>query len=325
MIARLRRLRAEVLGLNRRNHGYLFAYNDPTRFRLVDDKRVSKAALAAHGIPVPALRGECDAAWQVRALVDRAAGWEDFVLKPARGAGGSGIVVIVGQDAGRFVKASGAQLRRRDLEAHAWDVLAGAYSPGGRGDVLLVEERVVPERELAALAYRGVPDLRVLVFRGVPVLAMLRLPTRRSDGRANLHLGGIGVGIDLGCGVTTHAVRGWRSVGVHPDLGHPLAGHPVPAWLSVLTLAARAADALGLGFVGVDVVLDARHGPLVLELNARPGLGIQLANRRGLRPLLDTVAAARSPATVEARVALGRELSAAWEAPPDPDGSRGRR
>jgi len=213
------------------------------------------------------------------------------------------------KDGRRTDSAGGAVLGARDLEAHACDLIAGAYSPAGHADVLLVEERLIPEPVLGALAYRGVPDVRVLVFRGVPLLAMLRVPTRRSDGRANLHLGGIGVGIDLAEGRTTHGVRGWRARDVHPDLGVTLAGVTVPAWDDVLGLAARAADAIGLGFVGVDIVIDARHGPLVLELNARPGLAIQLANRRGLRPLLDGVVNASPPATPAGRVALGRELS----------------
>jgi len=310
VIGRLRRLRAEVLGLNRRNHSYLFAHNPRERYGVVDDKRATKAALAAHGVPTPSLHHLCDAQWRIRALGERLAAAADFVLKPARGAGGAGIVVIVERREARFVKASGAILGRRDLEAHAADVIGGAYSPGGRGDTLLVEERLVPEPVLGALAYRGVPDVRVLVFRGVPVLAMLRLPTRRSDGRANLHLGGVGVGVDLRAGRTTHAVAGRRPVRVHPDLGVPLAGVAVPAWDEVLTLATRAADALGLGFVGADVVVDARRGPLVLELNARPGLDIQLANHRGLRPLLDALATTTLPAAPAARVRLGQELAA---------------
>jgi len=151
--------------------------------------------------------------------------------------------------------------------------------------------------------------VRVVVFRGVPVLAMLRLPTRRSDGRANLHLGGVGVGIDVADGTTTWAVRRGRRVDRHPDLDVPIRGIAVPAWDDVLLLATRAADAIGLGFVGVDVVIDARHGPVVLELNARPGLTIQVANRRGLRPLLDAVAHAALPASAADRVAFGRGLA----------------
>jgi alpha-L-glutamate ligase-like protein len=314
VIARLRRLRTQVLGLNRRNHGYLFRWNPRDRHRLVDDKLATKAALAAHGVPAPALYDVCDAQWGVRALGARLAVRHDFVVKPARGAGGAGIVVVVGRRDEGFVKASGAVLHRRELEAHACDVLAGTYSVGGRDDALLVEERVRADPVLGALAYRGVPDVRILVFRGVPVLAMLRLPTRRSDGRANLHLGGVGVGVDLASGRTTDAVVGRRLVAAHPDLGRPLRGLLVPEWDEMLALAVRAADAVGLGFVGVDVVLDARRGPLVLELNARPGLAIQLANRRGLRPLLDAVGDANVPADPAARVALGRALSA----PPSP-------
>lgn len=309
MIAALRRLRREVLGLNRRNHAYLFGWNPRDRYHMVDDKQATKRVLAAHGVPTPALLRVCEAQWQTAELGEWLAAREDFVLKPARGAGGSGIVVIVGRAGERFRKPSGAELRCRDLEAHACDVIGGAFSPGSRSDLLLVEERVVPEATLGALAYRGVPDVRVLVFRGVPVIAMLRLSTRRSDGRANLHLGGVGVGIDLARGVTTSAVRHGRGVDVHPDLGLRLAGVPVPAWDDVLSLAVRAADAVGLGFVGVDVVLDARHGPLVLELNARPGLTIQVANRRGLRPVLETLAATEPPGDLGARVALGQSLS----------------
>ncbi|TMA69121.1 MAG: alpha-L-glutamate ligase-like protein [Deltaproteobacteria bacterium] len=309
MIAALRRIRREMLGLNRRNHGYLFAYNPRTGYRVVDDKQATKAALAAGGVAAPALRHVCDAQWHVRGLAARLAAEREFVLKPARGAGGAGIVVIVDRSGERFVKASGATLGGRDLEAHACDVLAGAYSPGGRSDRLLVEELVVPEPVLGTLSYRGVPDVRVLVFRGVPVLAMVRLPTRRSDGRANLHLGGVGVGVDLGSGRTTFAVSAGRPLREHPDLGRPLADVAVPAWPDVLRLAVRAADAVGLGFLGVDVVLDRRHGPLVLELNARPGLGIQLANRRGLRPLLERLAAGPLPAAASERVALGQALA----------------
>jgi alpha-L-glutamate ligase-like protein len=314
VIGRLRHVRAEMLGLNRRNHAYLFAYNARDRHRIVDDKQATKTALEANRIPTPQLRTTCDVQWRVAELCDRLALAGDFVLKPARGAGGAGIVVIVDRDGERFVKASGARLRRRDLALHACDVIAGAYSPAGRGDVLLVEERLVAEPTLAALAYRGVPDVRVVVFRGVPVLAMLRLPTRRSDGRANLHLGGVGAGIDVAAGTTTWAVRRGRRVDRHPDLDVPIGGIAVPAWDDVLLLATRAADAIGLGFVGVDVVIDARHGPVVLELNARPGLTIQVANRRGLRPLLDTVAGAELPASAADRVAFGRALSSAGRA-----------
>jgi alpha-L-glutamate ligase-like protein len=317
MRGRLARVGAEFLGVNRRNHSYLFAHNPRTRYHLVDDKRATKIVLAEHGVPAPVLHAVCDASWKIGArLRAQLEGMSEFALKPARGAGGAGIVVVTGRNGPAFVRASGAAMTWPDVAAHAADVVAGVYSAGGLEDALLVEDLVIPEPTLAALAHRGVPDLRVLVFRGVPVLAMLRLPTRRSDGRANLHMGGVGVGIALGSGTTTHGVLGRRPVDVHPDLGTPLAGVVVPTWPDVLAIALRAADAVGLGFLGVDVVLDVRHGPLVLELNARPGLAIQVANRRGLRPLLDAVATAAVPASVEERVALGQRLVERYSSEP---------
>ena len=38
----------------------------------------------------------------------------------------------------------------------------------------------------------------------------------------------------------------------------------------------------GLGYLRVDMVIDNDRGPLILEMNARPGLSIQIANCTGL-------------------------------------------
>ena len=310
LVARLARVRREMLGINRRNHEYLFRWNRRDRWAVADDKLATKAALVAAGVPVPATLGTCAAPWELRALRTMAARADGFVAKPARGAGGGGVLVVARVDGEHLWKPSGARLGWNDVVAHAADVLAGVYSLGGREDALLVERRVVCEAAMTGLAWGGVPDVRVVVLRGVPLAAMLRLPTRRSDGRANIHLGGLGVGVDLADGRTTHAVAQGRAIAAHPDTGVALAGAVVPAWDDVVTLAVQAADAVGLGFLGVDVVVDAALGPLVLEVNVRPGLAIQLANRAGLRPRLAHVAGlARVPDDVAARVALGRTLA----------------
>ncbi len=305
MIARLQQARARYLGINRRNHDYLFSWNPPEGFVVADDKAATKTLLESHGVPTPGLVARLDAVWEVGRLASELGGRWGFVLKPAHGSGGAGILVVAGRRGPLFVQSSGRSMTWAQVVAHAVDVLGGAFSGGGREDTLIVEELVTPDPELGAIAWRGVPDVRVLVFRGVPVLAMLRLPTRRSGGRANLHLGGVGVGIAVGNGRTTFAVRHGRPIGVHPDHGRSLHGIEMPAWTDILALAVRATDAAGLGFAGVDVVVDARRGPLVLELNARPGLAIQLANRRGLRPLLERLARLEIPRGVAARIALG--------------------
>lgn len=308
----VRRLRREALGMNRRNLEFLVPYNPAALFSVVDYKPGTKRRLAAAGIPVPATYAELACQWDVRRLATILAGRASFVVKPARGAGGGGVVVIAARDGDAFVKASGARIALVDLAAHCSDIVGGAFAPRStHSDEVLIEARVEADPVLGAISYRGVPDVRVLVFRGVPVQAMIRLPTRASDGRANLHMGGMAVGVDLATGTTTHGVLHGRPTADHPDVGCSVEGVVVPHFDAMLAIAARCFDAVPLGYLGVDVVLDAVHGPLVLELNARPGLTIQLANRRGLRAAMETLIGADvAGASVDERLALARRLAA---------------
>jgi alpha-L-glutamate ligase-like protein len=163
------------------------------------------------------------------------------------------------------------------------------YSLGGRPDAAIFQQRVRLHPSFEPIAYKGIPDVRVVVYRGEPAMAMLRLPTKQSGGRANLHQGGIGAGVDLETGRTHHAVQRNRNIEKHPDTGAAVVGHAVPHWEAVLEMSRKVARAVGLGYVGVDVVVDAESGPLLLEANARPGLAIQIANGKGLVPRLAAI------------------------------------
>ncbi len=164
------------------------------------------------------------------------------------------------------------------------------YSLGGHPDQAILQQRVRLHPDFEPLSYKGIPDVRVVLFRNEPAMAMLRLPTRESGGRANLHQGGIGVGVDLDTGLTNHAVLRNRAVEVHPDTRRPVVGMRVPYWEEVLAMSCRVSRAVGLGYVGVDIVIDAEHGPMLLEANARPGLAIQIANNKGLLERLHEIA-----------------------------------
>ena len=158
----------------------------------------------------------------------------------------------------------------------------------------------------------GVPDVRIIVFLGVPVMSMVRLPTRLSGGRANLHQGAVGAGVDLATGTTLTAV--WRNdvVEEHPDTGNKVSDVKIPGWQALLKLAARCYELTGLGYQGVDIVLDRDKGPMILELNARPGLAIQIANRSGLEPRLRIVEQRyRDLKTPESRVEFAQKHFAA--------------
>jgi len=307
---RLRWVRREALGLNRRNQELLLRLNSPRLVSLVDHKVQTKQVLAQHGLPVPDTFGRYTRQRELPALAREAGQHTAFVLKPARGSGGEGVVVIAGRHGDELVKASSQRLTMGDLIAHAADIIAGAFSLSQARDEAMLEYRLAPEPALGAYSPGGVPDVRVLIAYGVPVMAMLRLPTRASDGRANLHVGGVGVGLDLASGQAVHAIWRDRPAERHPDTQQALSAIRVPCWSDILLLAARSFDAVPLGYMGIDIVVDVRHGPMILELNARPGLAIQLANHRGLRRPLEELAQRKLDGlTPQARVAVGIELA----------------
>lgn len=305
----LRLNRKGVLGINARNHSYIMRYNRRESYPLVDDKlRTKKLALAA-GIAVPKLYGVIRTQHDLVKLGEILSQHHQFVIKPAHGSGGEGVLVIDGVRRELFVKTDGRALSLADIRYHASNILSGIYSLGGIPDQAMIEYRVSVDSILAPVSYRGVPDIRVLVFKGVPAMAMIRLPTRTSDGKANLHQGAVGVGIDMATGITTLGVLQNNVVTEHPDFGVPLPGLQIPTWSTLLELGARCYELTGLGYMGVDIVLDQHFGPLILEINARPGLGIQIANQSGLQQRLDLIEALDViPASAQERAQLAQEL-----------------
>ena len=164
------------------------------------------------------------------------------------------------------------------------------------------------------VSFQGVPDVRVIVYRGYPAMAMVRLPTRASDGKANLHQGAVGAGIDMGSGLTLNGVLDNKIVDEHPDTGALIADLQIPHWQSILETSARGYEVTELGYLGVDMVIDREYGPLILEMNARPGLNIQIANGVGLAARIKRIDEIRDAiATPEARAAASRrEFSTKW-------------
>ena len=278
-----------VLAVNRRNAEYTLKHNQRRLYPLVDDKLKTKRLALEHGIAVPELYGVVEVEGQVRKLKEVLERHHDFVIKPSHGSGGEGILVITGRMNERYRKADGTLLTQEELDYHVFSVLAGLYSLGGVQDAALIEYRVNFHPAFEAITYQGVPDIRIIVFLGVPVMSMVRLPTRMSDGKANLHQGALGAGVDLAEGRTLTAVWGNETVSEHPDTGHSVTGLQIPFWPTLLELAAKCYEITGLGYQGVDIVLDRDKGPLILELNARPGLNIQIANGSGLIPRLELV------------------------------------
>lgn len=278
-----------VLGLNARTLDYLTRYNHAKATARANDKLETKTCLIKAGLRVPPTLLTISH-WQQIASIPWDTLASTFVVKPASSSQGKGVLVIFGKSKKRentWIKAGGKRVTREELEQHLFQILAGYFSE--KGDQAFFEERVKIHPALKPYAKRGTPDIRVIVFNRVPVMAELRLPTLRSEGRSNLHMGGIGVGINLASGVSTQAIYLGKRIRFLPGERLLLSGVSIPSWDRVLLLAVQAQEALGLGFAGIDIGIDRQGDPLVFEVNAQPGLAIQSANASGLRQHLERI------------------------------------
>lgn len=276
---------AGVLGLNERNSDLIMRLNPRRLYPCVDDKALTKKLAIQAGMAVPDLYGIITNQGEVRAFPTIIADCQSFVVKPAQGSGGDGILVVTNRSERKrdcFRLSSGVIVSQGEILYHLSNIVGGQYSLSGNPDKALIEYCVQFAPIFADVSYQGVPDIRVVVYRGYPAMAMVRLPTRASDGKANLHQGAVGAGIDMNTGVTMNGVLDDEVVDEHPDTGALVAGLAIPHWDFILESSAKCFEVTGLGYLGVDMVIDRDRGPMILEMNARPGLNIQIANGVGL-------------------------------------------
>jgi len=286
---------AEFLNKNERNKVYLRKNGSAGRL-LADSKLKTKRVLEKAGVGVPKLIKKFKNAEEIDNFE-----WEklegNFVIKPVTGYGGEGIVVIKkrGKWAGEWLKMDGEIMSTTDLKMHCREILGGKYSLHGMTDMVLVEERIKIHPLFFALTRTGTPDIRVIIYNKVPVMAMFRIPTEKSRGKANLQQGAIGLGIDLATGITTFGIEGKgeelkRIYDFNKKKRIKVNGIRIPFWREILETSIKCQEAIpSLGFMGVDVVLDKEKGPMVLEVNARPGLSIQICNKAGLKKRMNKI------------------------------------
>lgn len=281
----------DILGINARSLSYLKPLNTKKGRRIADSKLLTKKYLAKAGLPTPSLLAVFKTPREV-AEFDWLSLPDNFVLKPVTGYGGGGIIIVKKKAkwAGEWYLMDDSIINVSDLRLRTLDILAGQYSLHDLPDYAMIEERIKIAKVFRKYAYQGTPDIRVIVFNKVPVMAMLRLPTAQSKGKANLHQGAIGVGVDIATGITTYGICQGRFVKYIPGTKRKVNGLKLPKWNTILTLAVKAQEVVAqLGYVGVDIVFDKKHGPVVLELNNQPGLEIQNANRAPLKKRLERV------------------------------------
>jgi alpha-L-glutamate ligase-like protein len=286
-----------ILGINNRVGRYILRHNKRANYPLVDNKVLTARRAAQWGIAMPENYLVIENYGTLKNLHLTLQNYESFVIKPAKGSQGNGIIVIKevikeesNGEVNYFYRRTNDRLMEIDeVKHHISGILSGLYSLAGQSDIAIIQAKIDKHPVFDDYSYGGIPDIRVIVFEGFPVMSMVRLPTKSSDGKANLHQGAIGAGINLKDGSTNNAVINNQVIDIHPDTHHKLCGLKIPHWKETLLMAAQCYDMVELGYLGADIVLTPNQGPMLLELNARPGLGIQIANLAGLVPRLERI------------------------------------
>jgi alpha-L-glutamate ligase-like protein len=286
-----------ILGINNRVGRYILRHNRRSQYPLVDNKVLTAQRAEAWGIAMPENYIVVENYGSLKNLHYKLQNYDSFVIKPANGSQGNGIIVIkeiIKEEKNGEIRllcrrSNDKLMDIEEVKHHISGILSGLYSLSGQSDTAIIQAKIDKHPIFNEYSYGGIPDIRVIVFEGYPVMSMVRLPTKSSDGRANLHQGAIGAGLNLRDGSTNNAVIRNQVVDIHPDTGHKLSGLKLPFWKEILDLASHCYDMVELGYLGVDIVLTPDKGPILLELNARPGLGIQIANLAGLVPRLEKI------------------------------------
>ncbi|MFH1789835.1 MAG: tyrosine/phenylalanine carboxypeptidase domain-containing protein [bacterium] len=281
-----------ILGINARNLLYISRFNSKANKKFADDKIFTKNYLSSRGLGTAKV---ITIIHNYKELVnfDPRSLPASFVIKPNRGYGGEGILVVKNKTTDGYVSLSEKKYKWNDIKRHITAIIDGKYAISGLSDQALVEERLISHEYFLQYSDEGLPDIRVIVFNYVPIIAMLRLPTEESEGKANLHLGAVGVGIDISTGKATYAVHHNKFVRNLPN-GEKINEIHIPNWDEVLLMATRAQHASQIGFLAVDLALS-DAGVKILELNARAGLAVQIANQVLLKSRLQKVADLKVP------------------------------
>lgn len=281
---------ADILGMNARNQQFV-SLNSAKAKSIADSKIATNLLMHQEGILAP----EQYAMFLTTEDINEF-DWENlqdnFVVKPTSGLAGRGVLIFRKRIPGQLAwsDAIGKKWDLDDIKLHCQDILEGQYSSFGGQNIVIIQERIPINPAFKKFVYKGTPDVRIIVYNQVPVMAMIRLPTKQSEGRANVHQGAIAAGIDISTGYTVSACSGKGiPISVIPETKIKLRGFKIPNWRACLMMAVKAARATELNFCGVDLFIHVHKGPMVVELNARPGLTIQIANQTGLRRRLERV------------------------------------
>lgn len=275
-----------VAGVNLRNRSLIYAYNQRKDYILADDKIETKVFLEKNNIPVPKTYAIMEHVGNIQKKWEQMNQYDSLAIKPAKGKGGGGIIVLFKDDHKNWVSPSGKKMSTYEIKRHIANILFGVYS-FGNSDRAIIEYCIQTPEFFTNIYPDGVPDIRLITLKGEIIAAMLRIPTNQSDGKGNLHQGALGIAVDIKSGILGQAYNYKSYLDYHPDTNAQIKGLKVPYWDEIIEVTQKIAQISPLKYMGIDMVIDKKVGPLVMELNVRPGIEIQNVGKQGLLELIN--------------------------------------
>ncbi len=283
---KLKYAQENVVGMNERNLSFVYPNNQRKHYPLADDKVLCKEVLHENNIACADTYMIIRSMGNLEAQLTELDKHHKMAVKPAKGSGGGGILILERTGYLEWKTPGGRKIDFDMLRTHLANILFGVYS-FGTGDKAIIEYCIEPHPFFLKIYKNGVPDFRIIMYKNVPVLAMVRIPTDMSGGKGNLHLGAIGVGVDMETGLLTEGYYNDTYVSEHPDSNVRFVDEQIPNWKETLALSIQTSKAFPLEYLGIDIVYDEELGPMVMEINVRPGLQIQNVNKVGLNTVVN--------------------------------------
>ncbi len=295
-----------LLWQNARNLQYIKWWNFTIDKKIADSKLKTKEFLKNKNIPVPETLYIIEKNEDIKENILETLE-PPFVIKPNNWYGWKWIVIFEKKDSlWNLVSSNWKTYTKKKLLNYFSYILDWFFSLSWKRDKVLIEKKIILSNEIELLWKFGLPDIRVIVYNMVPVMAMLRVPTKESSWKANLHAGACWVWIDIGTWKLTFITKKSKIIKSIPWIWD-VRWIKLPDWKKILELAVNVQKTTGIKYLWCDVVLDEKMWPLLLEMNIRAWLEVQVSNLAPLKSRLDRVEGIRVN-SVEKGVRLWRDL-----------------
>ena len=315
-----------ILWLNARNLIFIRKFNPKKNMRLISNKYKTKLFLEKRGIPVPLTYTHITNRKELFEFDFNSLQQSSFVTKPNKWSKGRGISIIkqiihdnthnqkTWLPSTWLAKRSDRRKQRYEQIIFRWMpvfsytykigkktlsdrlfkqwllwILDGQHTTGDQEDTILVEEKIEPGLWFEQFCEYGLADIRVICFNMIPIAAMLRIPTKKSKGKANLAQWGIVLWIDMSTGKVTSLSLRWKLYKKSfPQIYSHFFGQMIPWRKDILLFSATVQYFLNIWFLWLDWVITP-DGPKLLEANARSWLEIQNITELPLRSIMRKV------------------------------------